>query len=63
MREPGTEPKKKPYVSPRVLQVQRRVDGDNLAAGCKSIGASAVGGAINGNTCDNNGATCFDVGS
>ncbi|MDC3378820.1 hypothetical protein OAX78_00875 [Planctomycetota bacterium] len=32
---PPQLPKKRAYVTPQVRQVQRRVDGDNLAAGCK----------------------------
>ena len=57
------QPTKRPYVTPRVLQVQRRASGDNLAAGCKMMGEFAVGGEVNGNTCQNNGGTCFDTGS
>ena len=37
MRQPE---QKKPYQAPRVLQVQRRIDGDNLAVGCKVAGSA-----------------------
>ena len=59
---PDPEPKR-PYVPPRVLQVQRRISGDNLAAGCKIAGEFAVGGELNANTCSSNSGTCFDTGS
>ena len=47
---------KKPYVTPRVLQVERRADGDNLAAGCKVSGESAVGLSCLAGQCFNTGS-------
>jgi hypothetical protein len=58
---PNTE--RMPYVTPRLLQVQRRADGDNLAGGCKVNTEFAVGGELNNNNCSVNGGTCFDAGS
>ena len=41
MSEQPPEPRQKlPYVPPRVLQVQRRADGDNLSNPCKSSGGT-----------------------
>ena len=36
--------KKRPWVTPRVVQVQRRTDGDNLTVGCKIATEAAVDG-------------------
>ena len=51
--------KKRPWVTPRVLQVQRRTDGDNLAVGCKT---PALEFAVDG-TCEFSPSTCQDFGS
>jgi hypothetical protein len=58
-------PPKKPYVAPRVLKVQRRISGDNLASGCKVGTEFSQGGGIgpNMNSCLINGGACRDVGS
>ena len=53
-------PKKRPYLSPRVLVVQERMSGDNLAPNCKTGTEDSAGGG--GETCEFNDA-CFDVGS
>jgi len=54
-RELSPKPRK-PYVSPQVLQVQRRVDGDNMATGCKISTEASVG-----LSCLQ--ANCFNIGS
>ena len=43
-----SEPERKPYVPPRLLRVQHRAPGDNLATGCKTGGS----GGPTENPCD-----------
>jgi hypothetical protein len=46
--------KKRPYVPPRVVKVQPRLAGDNLATGCKDAGS----GGPTENPCEAGGDPC-----
>ena len=37
----SAQDERQPYVKPQVVQVQRRIDGDNLAQSCKIGGQNA----------------------
>lgn len=52
MTEPARE--KKPYVRPRLVQIQRRAPGDNLATGCKT----SAGGGPTENPCESAADPC-----
>jgi hypothetical protein len=50
---------RKPYVPPRLVQVQHRAPGDNLATGCKT---NSSGGPTE-NPCDTGADPCVDANS
>ena len=49
---------RQPYVAPRLMIVQTRVDGDQLATGCKSIA-----GGPGGDSCEIQSEPCHFSGS
>lgn len=52
MDSPSQPQRKQPYVKPRVVQVERRIDGDSLADGCKGATSSGANGVCLQTSCN-----------